>query len=132
MNTMSVERSFLPAQIEVSNWDQIQSYFDHLLQRNIDQPEDLRIWLQHRSELEAFLQEDMGWRYIRMSCDTVNEEYATAFNFFVGEIQPRIAPLSQQLDLKLLQSPALPQLKGLSLIHILLAMYSPSCLIWPE
>ncbi len=114
MNTMSVERSFLPAQIEVSNWDQIQSYFDHLLQRNIDQPEDLRIWLQHRSELEAFLQEDMGWRYIRMSCDTVNEEYATAFNFFVGEIQPRIAPLSQQLDLKLLQSPALPQLKGRS------------------
>ncbi len=114
MNTMSVERSFLPAKIEVSNWDQIQSYFDHLLQRNIDQPEDLRTWLQNRSELEAFLQEDMGWRYIRMSCDTVNEEYARAFNFFVGEIQPRIAPLSQQLDLKLLQSPALPLLKGRS------------------
>lgn len=113
-NLSTIERSFLPAQIEVSNWEQIQSYFDNLLSRNIDEADELMIWLQNRSELEAFLQEDLGWRYIRMSCDTANEEYTKAFNFFVGEIQPRIAPLSQELDLKLLKSAALSSLKGRS------------------
>ncbi len=111
-NTTTVHRSFLPADIEVKNWEQVQLYFDQLLQRNIDLPEDLILWLGNRSELEAFLQEDLGWRYIRMSCDTTNKEYSDSFNFFVGEIQPRIAPLSHQLDLKLLNSPALKSLGG--------------------
>ncbi|MBL7924511.1 MAG: M3 family oligoendopeptidase [Bacteroidia bacterium] len=110
--SLLAERNFLPSDIEVSNWQQIESYFKKLLDTPLNDLQALKQWLRDRSELEAFLQEDLGWRYIRMSCDTANEEYAGAFNFFVGEIQPRIAPLSQQLDLKLLNSTALPELSG--------------------
>ena len=109
--SLTTERNFLPVELQVNDWDQIASYFKKLLERNIDTNTLLKGWLSDRSELEAFLQEDLGWRYIRMSCDTTNEAYAKAFNFFVGEIQPKIAPLSHQLDQKLLASPALASLQ---------------------
>jgi oligoendopeptidase F len=110
MATDTVQRNFLPANPVVSDWEQIATYFKRLLESDIDEVGRLKNWLLQRSELESWLQEEMGWRYIRMSCDTANEEYAAAFNFFVGEIQPRIAPLSQELDIKLLNSKALDTL----------------------
>lgn len=103
-------RSFLPKHLDVNDWSAVEPFFTDLLGRAIDTPAGLNTWLRDRSELEAFLQEELGWRYIRMSCDTANKELADAFNFFVGEIQPRIAPLSHRLDQCLLQSPALESL----------------------
>lgn len=107
MNILTVQRSFLPENITVNAWEQVEKFFTDLLSRDIVSVPALHQWLHDRSELETFLSEEAGWRYIRMSCDTANEELAAAFNFFVGEIQPKIAPLSHQLDLMLLGSPAL-------------------------
>ena len=98
----ATKRKFLPLQLEVKEWTQVQKYYDDLLSRDLGSTEVLQRWLSDRSELEAFLQEDLGWRYIRMSSDTENREYADAYNFFVGEVQPRIAPLSHSLDLMLM------------------------------
>ena len=85
-DALVLDRDYLPEKIEVSDWQVVESYFHELLSRKIQSVEELKIWLRNRSEIEAFLQEELGWRYIRMSCDTANEEYSTAFNFFVGEI----------------------------------------------
>ena len=112
LESLTVQRNFLPVELSVSAWEQLETYFNDLLSRDLSDAASLHRWLIDRSELEAFLSEDMGWRYIRMSCDTSNEQLAADFNFFVGEIQPKIAPLSHRLDLKLLSSPALPELKG--------------------
>lgn len=112
--TLSANRSFLPRDLQVSEWDQLKRYFDDLLHREFPTQESLLNWLRDRSELEAFLQEDLGWRYIRMSCDTANESLAEAFRFFVGEIQPLVAPIGHQLDLKLLSCPFLTTLTGRS------------------
>lgn len=106
-----MKRNFIPGKLELHRWDEVQVFFSDLFSRNIDELPALNKWLADRSELEAFLQEDLGWRYIRMSGDTANEEYTRAYNYFVGEIQPRLAPLSHQLDLKLLDSPALHFIK---------------------
>ncbi|MFM1744593.1 MAG: hypothetical protein RLZZ630_530 [Bacteroidota bacterium] len=110
--TLTANRSFLPEDLQVSEWDQLKRFFDDLLHREIQTPDSLLGWLRDRSELEAFLQEDLGWRYIRMSCDTSSEKFAEAYRFFVGEIQPRVAPLGHQLDLKLLACPFLSELTG--------------------
>lgn len=112
ITSLAVQRTFLPEELNVNSWEQIEKYFNELLARDISTAGELKAWLLDRSELEAFLSEDAGWRYIRMSCDTANEELAAAFNFFVGEIQPKIAPLSHRLDLKLLSSNALDSLAG--------------------
>lgn len=106
-----VQRQYIPAGLSITVWEDVKPFYDELLSRFIDDAESLRKWLRDRSELEAVLQEDLGWRYIRMSCDTANEKYSSDYNFFVAEIQPRLAPLSHSLDLKLLSSPALPLLK---------------------
>jgi len=95
-------RTFLPADFSYKSWDDLLSYFEDLKNRTLSSNADFEQWLNDRSELEAALQEDVGWKYIRMSCDTTNEQHVNDYTFFVSEIQPKIAPYSNDLDLKLL------------------------------
>ncbi len=103
-------RQYLPSQLVITSWKDIEVFFKELLERELSSAADLKKWLIDRSELEAVLEEDLGWRYIKRSCDTANEEYANAFILFVNEIQPLISPQSNALDLKLLKSPFLGKL----------------------
>lgn len=95
------QRRFLPNKIKVTSWDVLSPYFDQLLSREIHSVNDLENWLKDRSELEAFVSEDLAWRYVRMTCDTENKELEKAYLFFVTEIEPQIAPLSDKLNRKL-------------------------------
>ena len=98
-------RIFLPDIFEINSWQSIEPYFKNLQQREIKSLEDLKIWLLDRSELEAVYQENFAWRYIKMSCDTTNEEYKKSYNFFVSEIEPHISPCHNKLNEKLTLSP---------------------------
>ncbi len=106
----SKKRHFLPESLVVNHWDSIAGYYLDLEKRHINDVEGLRQWLIDRSELESAVQEDVAWRYIRMSCDTASKEYSDAFNFFVSEIEPRIAPFTNSLNKKLLENPFLDSL----------------------
>jgi oligoendopeptidase F len=97
-------RNFLSNDLEINSFEVIKPYFDDLLNRSISSKIDFEKWLYDRSELDAVLEEDMAWRYIRMSIDTKNEEYSNAYSFFVSKIQPELAPLEDQLNHKLMQS----------------------------
>lgn len=99
---ISKKRSFLPPSLVVNSWDSVEGYYNDLNQRPINNTEGLRKWLTDRSELDSMIQEDIAWRYIRMSCDTANKNYADSFNFFVSEIEPKIAPFTNSLNKKLL------------------------------
>jgi len=94
------KRNFVGENIEF-NWPTINKYFDDLLDRTIKSSQDLYQWMLDRSELSAVLEEEFAWRYIRMNIDTANEEYQTAFSFFIKEINPKIAPYEDQLNRKL-------------------------------
>lgn len=104
------ERGFIPEDFKVTEWNEIEQFFNDLLSREINSKEDLEKWFLDRSELEAILSEDMAWRYIRMTCDTENEELREKYIFFVQEIQPKIAPLSNKLNETALQNSYLDQL----------------------
>ena len=110
-------RQFLPQEITIDSWAKIETYYKDLEKRSINSTEELKKWLLDRSELEAVLSEDMGWRYIKMTCDTTNEELTKSFTFFVEEIEPNIAPYSNELNKKLVASPYLSQLDE-KLYHI--------------
>lgn len=101
------ERVFLPETFKIESWEQVKPYFEDLKARKINSEADLEKWLLDLSEVEAVLEEDMAWRYIRMSIDTTNKELADKFNFFVSEIQPHIAPYQHELNKKLVASPFL-------------------------
>lgn len=106
------ERRFLPDDFQVSSWEVLEPYFNNLLQRPLHSLADLRHWFRDRSELEAVISEDLGWRYIRMTCYTENQEYARHYEDFVVNIQPRIAPVSDQLNKKAAASEYLKQLQS--------------------
>ncbi|HEY8935536.1 MAG TPA: M3 family oligoendopeptidase [Cyclobacteriaceae bacterium] len=104
------ERKFLPEQFTVTSWQVLKPYFDNLLSRNLGSMEDLKKWLHDRSELESVISEDMAWRYIKMTCYTDNEEYTKSYQDFVVNIQPEIAPVSDQLNKKVADSSFLTDL----------------------
>ncbi len=99
------KRYFLDEDLSIQSWEDLKSYFDDLLAREIDSKEKFERWLSDRSELDAVLEEDLAWRYIRMSIETNNEELASAYTFFVTKIQPELAPLDDALNRKFMGSP---------------------------
>lgn len=105
------ERHFLPQNFKVSDWEAIKPFLDDLKDRSFNSPEDFKQWLLDRSELESVLSEDLAWRYIRMTCDTANPKYTEEFNFFVGQIQPHVAPYTDSYNRKALESPYLNQVR---------------------
>ncbi|MBL7875235.1 MAG: M3 family oligoendopeptidase [Cyclobacteriaceae bacterium] len=106
------QRKFLPEQFEISTWEILKPYFENLVSRPIEDSKALRQWLADRSELESFISEDLGWRYIKMTCYTDNESYSKRYQDFVENIQPHMAPFSDQLNKKLASSPFLQSLES--------------------
>ncbi|MFM7853949.1 MAG: M3 family oligoendopeptidase, partial [Flammeovirgaceae bacterium] len=106
------KRGFLPEEFTVTNWAELKPYFEKLLARPIHSTSELRAWLKHRSELESVINEDIGWRYIRMTCHTDNEEYTKSYQAFVQQIQPEIAPYADLLNKKVLDCHYLTELES--------------------
>ncbi len=105
-------RTFLPEDFMISDWNSLKPFFENLVTRGLPDLQSLRRWLSDRSELESVISEDMGWRYIKMTCFTDNEEYSKRYKDFVENIQPQIAPLADQLNKKMSASPFLIQLES--------------------
>lgn len=112
MDLQITERHFLPEQLSIQSFSDIEPFFKELTNRDITSLENLKKWLSDRSELDAVLEENMAWRYIRFSINTTDEELAKSYQLFVTEIQPHIAPYEDLLNKKLLASPARKELQG--------------------
>lgn len=97
------DRKYIPENLELK-WENLEPLFKELADRTINSAEELEQWLRDRSELEAALEEDFAWRYIRMTCDTTSEELLQRFQYFATEIEPRIAPYNNELNKKLVNS----------------------------
>lgn len=106
MNELSIKknpRTFIPEDFEIT-WENLEPFFQNLLNRKINSVNVLEQWLHNRSELEAALEEDFAWRYIRMTCDTTNEELLQSFQYFATAIEPKVAPYNNKLNEKLVDS----------------------------
>ncbi len=95
-------RHFLPEEFLIDDWNTIQPFYEDLQNRVISDHAGLKQWLADKSELETVLQEEIGWRYIKMSCDINSKAARDSFNFFVTEVEPKIAPYDDALNKKLL------------------------------
>jgi oligoendopeptidase F len=105
-----IHHKFLADKLKITSWEVIEPYFNQLLSREIGSKAELETWLKHRSELEAFVSEDLAWRYVRMTCDTNNKALEEAYLFFVSEIEPKISPISDALNKKLIACTFLAEL----------------------
>ncbi len=99
-----IERTFLPKEFAITTWEAIEPYFKTLLDRTINNKQDLEQWLKDSSELEAIVSEEACWRQVRMTCDTENKQLEEAFNYFYMEIAPKMQPYADKLNRKLVES----------------------------
>jgi len=102
-------RTYIPATLEIK-WENLEPLYKELTERPISSVEELEHWLHDRSELEAALEEDFAWRYIRMTCDTASEELLQKFQYFATEIEPKMAPFNNELNKKLVDSASVDKL----------------------
>lgn len=98
-------RNYVAKDFQCESWDSVEAYLKELNERSVDTFEGYKQWLKDKSELEAVLEENMAWRYIRMTIDTTNEAFTNAYTFFVTEIQPNLAPFEDELNKKMMSSP---------------------------
>jgi len=126
------DRTLLPNEFKVTSWEALKPYYDDLLEREITSAADLQQWFQDRSELEAVISEDLAWRYIKMTCDTTDEQLRESYTEFVTRIQPEIAPFSNELNKKALASPYLDELKNLGGYPILIRELEKDAQIFRE
>ncbi len=103
------KRIYIPQNLEMK-WDNLEPILNELTLRSIENVQELEQWLKDKSELEAALEEDFAWRYIRMSCDTANEELVKDFQYFATEIEPKISPIANKLNQKFNDSPFIEEL----------------------
>ena len=113
------KRGFVPSDFQPTSFDLIEPYYNQLLntdwngglesQPSVSQDEHSKFaqWLADRSELESCLDEHQAWLYVALSCDTENTDKRKAYEFFVQEIYPKIAPLDDALNAKMLAYPGL-------------------------
>lgn len=102
-------RTYIPQDLKME-WESLSPILDELVKREIHSVEELEKWLKDKSELEAALEEDFAWRYIKMSCDTANENLVKDFQYFATEIEPKISPIANDLNKKFSESPFIDQL----------------------
>ncbi|MEM6723174.1 MAG: M3 family oligoendopeptidase [Bacteroidota bacterium] len=105
-----LERSYLDEQFEVSNWEKLEPLFEELVQRPINSLQALEQWIFDRNELEAVVEENSRWRYIKVSVDNNDEQASQNFRYFVEHITPKLSPYKHQLNQKLIDSPFVNQL----------------------
>ena len=104
MNTQ-IQLILLPANFNLNQWTDLKPFYEQLLATSLNSLHELEEWMLQRSELESFVSEDLGKRYIAMTCNTADEKASEAYSFFVEHIQPEIAPYSNLLDKKLIDCP---------------------------
>jgi oligoendopeptidase F len=118
MKIVKTPRLFIAENLIIDSWESIQGYFEDLLNRKIADKSEFMKWLQDKSELEAVLEEDAAWRYIKMTIDTRDEQLSNAYTFFVTKIQPELAPYDDKLNKKLVESPYFEELNKIEAYRI--------------
>jgi oligoendopeptidase F len=103
-------RAFVPADLAVRAFEDVEPLYRRLLDADLSSVQALEKWVRDRSELEAIIGEFGARVYIRSTLDTTSAEYKQAFLDWVEKFEPRLKPLSDQLDRKYRDTPARKQL----------------------
>jgi oligoendopeptidase F len=99
-------RKFVPQEINVADFSQIEPLYRDLLARSLSTESAVEQFLLDFSELCSVVEEFGVRRYIDKSCHTDDAEIEKRYLQFVEEIEPKVKPLYFALQKKLLESPA--------------------------
>jgi len=98
-------RTFVPKDLKVASFADVEPLYLTLLDRPIDSPAALERWLLDFSELTAVVDEGGSRRYIDKSCHTDDPAIEKAYLDWIEEVDPKVKPYFFKLQKKLLDSP---------------------------
>jgi oligoendopeptidase F len=96
---------WLPEDVELKTWEQIEPWYQRLLERPIDSPEALENWLFDVGELYAVVSQEGVKRYVAMTRQTDDPEREAAHLAFVRDIEPKLKPIQNAIRAGYLDSP---------------------------
>lgn len=111
------KRHIIPDNFELKKYEDIKPYLDDILNSEFNQLDDLINWIYSNSELDAFLSEDLAWRYINYTRYTNDSEKSKKYLQFVEEIQPHLVKVGNEITKKLVASAYFDSLPDQELIN---------------
>jgi oligoendopeptidase F len=90
----------VPEGVNLIDRDTTVALYQRLLERPLHSVEELEAWVLDRSELESAVGQAGAVLYVRMTCQTDDEDRAKAYKEYVTTVVPALAPLSDKLDRK--------------------------------
>jgi oligoendopeptidase F len=97
---------WLPQSVELQTWEQIEPWYQKLMDEPVDSPPRLERWATAALELNAAVGEEGVRRYIAMTCQTDDPEREAAYLDFVRDIEPKLKPLHNAIRTRYLDAPA--------------------------
>jgi oligoendopeptidase F len=95
---------FVPDGFIFNDWEDIKYKYEELHNRNINNLDLQLKWIKDRSNLDAFVSEDLAWRYINFTRFTNNITLKNKYEYFIKKIQPQITIFDNILNKKLLEA----------------------------
>ncbi len=105
MSTAMLNGTFVPADLDCSDFANIEPYFTQLQEREIPTADELEQWLKDYSDLVAVVGEYGSRANINLACHTEDAEIEKVFMNFVENVQPKLQPLGFKLQQKYLALP---------------------------
>jgi len=99
--SLDFHRNWLPHNLVINTWDDLKPYYETLKNEELSSIAAFQDFLLKTSELESFVSENYAWRYIKMTCNTIDHELEKNYLYFVNEIQPHIAPYEDKINQKI-------------------------------
>jgi oligoendopeptidase F len=96
---------WLPQDVELKTWEQIEPWYRKLMDEPIDSAADLERWVTAAGELNAVVGQEGVERYVAMTCQTDDPEREAAYLAFVRDIEPKLKPIQNEIRGRYLDSP---------------------------
>ena len=106
MSTTTHERTFVPGDLDPSDWGQLEPLYQSLLDRSVETPDELQQWLADFSEVSSVVSEYGSRKNIDSACHTDDPEIEKAFLHYVEHIAPKLKPVFFELQKKFLSIPS--------------------------
>ncbi|MFO7896097.1 MAG: M3 family oligoendopeptidase [Candidatus Cloacimonadales bacterium] len=112
------QRIYFSDKLDVNSWSELESILQKLLDTAINSASELILFMEKVSELDAIIDEEMAWRYIKMTRFADNEQYEKEFNDFYAEIVSQMKPYTFKIQKKFYASTHRQELEEPKYLHL--------------
>ncbi|MCB0739146.1 MAG: M3 family oligoendopeptidase [Bacteroidetes bacterium] len=100
-----------PLDLSVNSFDDLRLYLEPYVDLSFYSIADLKSAIFHLSKVEAFISENMAWRYINATRFANSENHSKQYLNFVENVQPELSKFENRIARVLVNNPSFEQLK---------------------